>query len=207
VDLLPNESVLHQLPGIVLTNYRIRKFSGHRNGASRGREIISIRLEHITHCQTRAIDSPALIVIGSLVFLSAFIGAIAARIPLLGWIGFVVFGAYAIAYLAIKRYELVVAAPSITIKQTFPRKRFGDAITLINHIEREMISKSKRVQSGVRQEIIREIVYAPSAIKEDEETRERIVFARPTKGQIREQARAQGRMQARAREDADYWGG
>lgn len=199
MDLLPNESVLHELPNLVLTNYRIRKFSDRRNGVASGREIVSIRLEQITHCQTRAIDSPALIVIGSLFFLSAFICGVATRLPFLGWMGFIAFIAYAIAYLVINRCELVVAAPSITIKQTLPAKSFSDAIKFINRLEREMAAKPSQAQSEVKREIVREIVYAPSVVEKDEETKERIVLVRPNKERAREPARA--------REEVDYWGG
>jgi len=190
VDLLPDERVLEELPGLMLTNYRVRQFSSHPNEAARVREIISIRLEHVTHCQSRSVDSPAWILIGSLFFLCAFVVGIAFQVASIGWMGLIVFGIFSIIYLTISRCQLVIATTSATIKQTFPRKKTGEVLTFIEQLERETAVKPQEV----KQEIVREIVYAsPVAppVEEDEETKERIVFVRPI----------------RVREEADYWGG
>jgi hypothetical protein len=80
-----------------------------------------------------------------------------------------------------------------------PAKSFSDAIKFINRLEREMAAKPSQAQSEVKREIVREIVYAPSVVEKDEETKERIVLVRPNKERAREPARA--------REEVDYWGG
>jgi hypothetical protein len=133
MKLHPEEQKLGEFGSLTLTSHRIRKAGGYDWKRRRTREMASIRLEHITHCQITSTDQPLLIVMGILLILA---GAIGARVnPAFFVFGLVLGVMSIIGYITSRHSEIEISSPTLPLREIMLRARLEEAKDFVHMIE------------------------------------------------------------------------
>jgi hypothetical protein len=140
VKSLLEENYLSGFGSFTLTSHRIRQGKGYNRKRQRVREVASIRLEHITHCQITSIERPSLLVIG---FLLIVAGCIGARInPALFLLGVVCGLALIISYFTDRHSEIEIASSSVILSERLPKASLEKAMDFVQVVEQAAVIRS-----------------------------------------------------------------
>lgn len=142
MKLLPEEQNLDEFGSLALTSHRIRKTGGYDKQRWRVREVASIRLEHITHCQIITAEQPVLIVAGLLIIIAGTIGGAYWRAEFIIVIGLVL-GVFAIiGYYTSQVAEIEIASPTLALRHQMRKKNLEEAMDFIDTVERAASERS-----------------------------------------------------------------
>ena len=141
MKLLPEEMKLQEIGSLTLTNYRVHKTGGYTS-TRRVREVASIRIEHVTHCQITSTDSPALIVVGVLGAIAGGLGSAYTNAPAPFILGAIFCAILIVSYFTQRHCEIEIASPTLTLYQPFDRKSLSFALDFIGEMERAAIERA-----------------------------------------------------------------
>lgn len=144
MKLLPDEYKIEEIGSLTLTTFRVRKTGGYTSNRRRAREVASIRLEHITHCQITSSDQPALIVVGALIIIAGIAIDAKFRAPIAVIMGLILGTLLIVSFFTGRDSEIEVASPTITLWQRVKRKSLDDAMMFIHDLERAAIERSDK---------------------------------------------------------------
>ena len=147
MQLLPGEHILRESGSIVLTNFRVRKFYDANKNHERAREMLSIRLECVTHCHIVSVDYPILLLIGFLFFAASLIVAGASDKPGAIVVGLILGGSLVYIYFSSRYNAVKIASPSATITFAVGNKEQEWAIEFIDLVEYAVIDRLQLKQN------------------------------------------------------------
>jgi hypothetical protein len=149
--LLPEEQKIREFGSLTLTTHRLRQYGGYTVKRQRRREVTSIRLEHITHCQITSVDRPAFFFLGLTLIVIGTIAGSNARPHFLGLFGFIL-GAIGvmliISYFTNRHSEIDIATPTISIKEHLSKTSLDEAMGFVQTVEHAAIELSYPVAAA-----------------------------------------------------------
>jgi hypothetical protein len=142
MSLHPEEQKLSEFGSLTLTTHRICQGSGYTAKRHRMREMASIRLEHITHCQITSGDQPSFIVMGLLLIIVGTIGGGYTRTSFFIFLGLILGIALIIGYFTDRYSEIEIASPTLPLRYRMRKKSLEEAKSFVEWVQLAAIERS-----------------------------------------------------------------